>query len=363
LIGGAAAGALPVATETFLGDAAAFGGPLTTIGGTNIEGFSGLGGSSFNAPGGLGGSVPLPGSPAAVPGALPGGSVVPTGGVTPASNEIQSSAGGGDLLNLSGGDPLAPGDTIGSVPPTSTASSGDMLSPLSTGGNQSGDLSQGAGLGAKSVPTTGAPPASSFASNNFGSAAPAGGPSPAAAAGGAPAAAKGAASGGGGFDWMKAATLGIGAAPLALTLAKGESPLPPQAGQLASANAGLQNFANTALTNVTNNTTNPAQSAQLSADRQGLVNQWRQALFNQGVQNPEADSRWPQIMAQIDQQIAQETQSFIQTNLQAALSASGQASTNLTNLANMQIAQDTSFTNAISNASRALGGVAALSGR
>ncbi len=239
--------------------------------------------------------------------------------------------------------------------------------------------------------TTGAPPApTSLSSGSFQtpSAAPA---SQAAAA--QPAAARAASSG---FDWKTAGLLGLGAAPLALTLARGESPLPPQAAQLqaqtattnagiaqtqaalAQQNAPIQAAANTYLAGVQSNSPTVQQAAQLAQQQQSLTNQWRQALFNQGVQNPESDTRWPQIQAQINEQMNASAQSMIQTNLQAALGLSNQsssniigggnlgvaggqqASQNLIALANLQVQQDTAFTNAITSATKALGTVAAL---
>ncbi len=154
--------------------------------------------------------------------------------------------------------------------------------------------------------------------------------------------------------------LGLGAAPLAATLIKGESPLPPQAAQLSANNANIQATANSYLAGVQNNTPTPPQAAALATMQQQLTNQWAQTLFNQGVTNPQSDTRWPQIQAQIDQQVTAAAQSMIQTNLQAALGLSGQASGNLIALANMQIQQDTAFQNSITEATKALGTVAAL---
>ena len=190
--------------------------------------------------------------------------------------------------------------------------------------------------------------------------------------------------------------LGLGAAPLAYTLMKGESPMPPQAAQLqaqtaqtnagiaqtqaalAQQNAPIQAAANTYLGSVQSNSPTVQQAAQLAQQQQSLTNQWRQALFNQGVQNPEADTRWPQVQAMIQQQMDASAQSMIQTNLQAALGLSNQASSNIIGggnlgvaggqqasqnliaLANLQVQQDTAFTNAIGSATKALGTVAAL---
>jgi hypothetical protein len=204
----------------------------------------------------------------------------------------------------------------------------------------SGEPWIGSGQDAVNAPTSG------FASATS----PSGGAAPAAAA----------SKGGGGFNWMQGGMLALGAAPLALTLARGEAQLPPQAGQLAANNQNLSNFANQELASVSANQLTTGQAAQIAQQTQTLQNQWRQALFNQGVQDPSKDSRWPQIQAQIAQTETAASQAMIQTNLNAALGASGLASQNLIALANMQIQQDTAFSNAIAEATKALGIVAAM---
>jgi len=45
---------------------------------------------------------------------------------------------------------------------------------------------------------------------------------------------------------------------------------------------------------------NAGQTAQLASFKQNATNQWLQTLYNQGVQDPTKDARWPQIQAQID---------------------------------------------------------------
>jgi hypothetical protein len=102
------------------------------------------------------------------------------------------------------------------------------------------------------------------------------------------------------------------------------------------------------------------QAAQVKQQTDRLTAQWKQALMSQGVQNPTADTRWPAIMAQIQQQELIANQQMINTNIQTATSFTGQSSAALTTLMNAQIAQDTAYTNAISNASRGLASVAAL---
>lgn len=355
LAGGAEAGATAVGAVPFVSDlgAAAGTGAASSFG--DLGGAASLAGDS-GAPqtfgGSVGGVAPQSGTPPGL-GQFSGmpASAVPasgSGAIESPGQALDQLSTSQDVLNVSGGgnDPL-----VGSVPPTSTASSGSMLPPAQTspGANS---FTPGPAAPTTTSPTT----PSTFSGGTPG--AGTGTPAPATPAPSTPPPAK---APGGGFDWKTAALLGLGAAPLALTLAKGESPLPPQATQLASTNTGLQNFANQELASVTNNQLTTAQAAAIAGQQQTLTNQWRQALFNQGVQNPESDTRWPQIQAQIQQQIQAQTQTMIQTNLQAALGASGQASSNLLNLANLQVQQDTAFTNAISGATKALGSVAAVS--
>ena len=162
-----------------------------------------------------------------------------------------------------------------------------------------------------------------------------------------------------GWGW-NAAALGLGAAPLALALGQGESPLPAQANQLQALANTTQGAAGPALQSVATNTPTVTQAAQLAQQQNQLTTQWKQALMNQGVQNPTADTRWPQIQAYIGQQMNIATQQMINTNIQTAMGFTGQTSQSLTSLMNAQIAQDTAYTNAISNASRGLASVATL---
>ncbi len=169
-------------------------------------------------------------------------------------------------------------------------------------------------------------------------------------------AAGGASSSSGGFTSMLSDTLkspwtrlGLAAAPLALTLARGESSLPPQT------DAAVSNA--TALANQGANL-NSAQQATIAQMRQDLINQYRQVLFNQGVQNPEKDTRWPQMLAQIDSQVTAATQQMIQQNIQNSLAGDQQ----LIQIAGLQMQADQNFSNALLNATKALGTAAGLGG-
>ena len=286
--------------------------------------------------------------------AVPQNALLSDGGGPPAG-EFGSGAQPGVGYNTPG----APASVTGEAPPsgidpaafanTPQAPTGDALQP---GGAQqiTQPLEQSnfvTGQGASAAPPAAAAPAAA--------ATPAAAPT---GAGAAPAAGGGA-FGGSGWGW-KAAGLGLAAAPLALTLAKGESPLPPQAGQAQTLANSNQAAASPFINSVISNSPTLSQAAQLNQQQQNYTNQWRQVLFNQGVQRPEADSRWPQIQATIQQDMQIRTQTMIQSNLQAALGFSGQASNNLLQLANLQVQQDTAFTNAIAGSTKALGTVAAL---
>jgi hypothetical protein len=196
-----------------------------------------------------------------------------------------------------------------------------------------------------------------------GVAAPAG--APAAPAAPAPAAANSNSALGGafatkpGWGWT-AAGLGLAAAPLAYLGLKGSDPLPPQANQLQGVANQTQAAAGPALASIAQNAPTAYQAAQLAQMQDQMVTQWKQTLMSQGVQNPEADTRWPQIQQYIQQQMNINTQAMINTNIQTALGFTGQTSSALTSLANMQIAQDTAYTTAVGNATKSLGTVAAL---
>ncbi len=160
--------------------------------------------------------------------------------------------------------------------------------------------------------------------------------------------------GGGGFTQTLKDTLaspytrlGLAAAPLALTLARGESSLPPQTGPaMANATALAQQGPNL----------NSAQTATIAQMRQDLINQYKQVLFNQGVQDPSKDTRWPQMLSQIDSQVTAATQTMIQQNITNSLAGDQQ----LLQIAQMQMTADQNFTNTLMNATKALGTAAGL---
>lgn len=146
--------------------------------------------------------------------------------------------------------------------------------------------------------------------------------------------------------WTK---LAMGAAPLALSLGMGQQGLPSQ---LAAAQANA-----TALASQGSNL-NAAQSASLTQMRQNAINAARQAMFNQGVQNPEADTRWSQMVMNIDSQVTAAAQTMIQQNIQNSLQGDQQ----LIQIAQLQMQSDQNFANMLLNATKALGTAAGLGG-
>jgi hypothetical protein len=179
----------------------------------------------------------------------------------------------------------------------------------------------------------------------------------------------GVASGGGGLTsqlssvlsspWTK---LAMGAAPLGLALMRGEAQLPSGAQQAQANAAALSSFGQQQLAMGQAGQLNAGQMALITKTKDDLTNAARQAMFNMGVQNPQADSRWPQMLANIDTQVTAMTAQMIQQEIQNGLTALGSASGTLNQIAEMQMRADQNFTNTLVNATKALGLAAATSG-
>ncbi len=295
-------------------------------------------------------------------------SVAGLGGDVLAGSDILGSAALGDATAL-GGDALgaAGGDVLSALSDT-TAFSGDVLNAADTSiASTAGDFSsadaaqlsdavqaditasgppgQGVTFGDGLGPDTGA-----------GATGGAGGDlSPSAAAGtGKDAAASLTSQLGSTLSspWTK---LALGAAPLALTLGMGETQLPAGAQALENQALALQSQGLTDLASARAGTLNAGQTALLAQMSSDLKNKWLQTLYNQGVQDPTKDARWPQIAAQIDAQVTQQTAALIQQNITNALAETGQAASALTSIAQMQMSADQNFTNALINATKSLG--------
>lgn len=315
-----------------------------------------------------------------------GAAVESAGGVIPASSALPLPGTALDVTDVSGagvGGLTNTGPQFASLPTASDASQVEAWAPLpntdvsaatrladasnvlpsSTGGSAgTGDLgvdltaaSDSSAIGGGGPLGTQAPNVPPDAMGQAG-----GGTTPGLGGGAAPKTPPG--GGGGGFDMWKAAGLGLAAAPLAITLARGQQEMPQQGLQsqgLATAEgaAGQQLLSQAMQGQVT-----PGQQAALTLDRQRMINQARQQLYSQGIQNPEASSAWGGIMANIDNQMAVELQQFLTANINEAFKGTGQAEQNLTNLATQQIALDNAYTNAIANAGRGLGSVVGQAG-
>jgi hypothetical protein len=149
--------------------------------------------------------------------------------------------------------------------------------------------------------------------------------------------------------------IGLATAPLGLALMRGESSLPASAGQ-AQANASqLSAFGSQQLAAGQSGQLNAGQMALITQSRNDQTNAARQAMYNMGVQNPEADSRWPQMLAQIDTNVTAMTAQMIQQEITNGLNALGSSSQTLNQIAQMQMTADQNFTNTLVNATKALG--------
>lgn len=154
---------------------------------------------------------------------------------------------------------------------------------------------------------------------------------------------------------------------LAYNLLKGPAPIPPQAQQAvnnATQNVPmLNNLAATDLARAENNQISPSQAAQLSIQKQDLLNQLYQNIANQGVTNPTATSEWVSGKAQIDAQILAQQQQFIDQMISTAFQAQGAvnaADQTLMDAAKIQTQNDTNFNNALIGAMESFSFIAAL---
>jgi hypothetical protein len=301
-------------------------------------------------------------------------------GAAASADVLGSTAADFGFLGAGGADVLAAGGESALGFGADTALTGDtwlssFLADPSLGADGAAFSTTGPGIGAD---VTGDPAVSQFALPGAGEVPAAAGPSatPAgfastdaelagATTGTAPAAtaaAPAAATGGGGVTGALSSTLSspwiklaLGAAPLALALGMGQQQLPTSAQQLQGQATALSQQGQADLASARAGNLNAGQTAVIGQVRTDLTNQWRQTLFNQGVQDPTKDARWPQIEAAIDSQVTQQTAQLIQQNITNALAETGQASAALTSIANMQFQADANFTNSLINATKSLG--------
>jgi hypothetical protein len=249
----------------------------------------------------------------------------------------------------------APADALAFAP------AADALAPAAadTAGIFGGaDLSSGVGLGTAAADvgtgatTDVAAATPTFASTDAELAGGAVGTAPAGTSTAAPAAS----SSGGGItgalgDAMKSpwTRLALAGAPLATSLAFGSPGLPSQLGP-AQANAAALAAQGSAL--------NPSQTASLQQMRQDAINAARQALFNQGVKDVNSDTRYSQMVSNIDSQVTAAAQTMIQQNIANSLAGDAQ----LIQIAQLQMQSDQNFVNNLLNATKALGTAFGLGG-
>jgi hypothetical protein len=153
--------------------------------------------------------------------------------------------------------------------------------------------------------------------------------------------------------WTKAAELGAPLAFLGYNLLKGPAPLPP-AEQQALQNAGMVGgFGTQQLQLAQANQITPAQSAQIDIFTQNAKNALYQKIVNEG-QDPRTSSEYALGLQAIDQQALAMRQQFINAMITNGISAVGAADTALQAAANMQVANDNAFNNAVAGSLQSL---------
>src|SRR5215469_249544 len=155
------------------------------------------------------------------------------------------------------------------------------------------------------------------------------------------------------------------AAPLGFlgyNLMKGPAPLPPAMQQALNNSVPAQNLAKTFLQNAANNTLTPAQMAQIQVFRQNAVNQLYQSIANRG-ENPQTSTDYALGLQQIDLQVAALQQTFINAMVTNGLAALGNVDSTLQSAANMQVANDNAFNQAVGSSLQAFALTGALASR
>lgn len=101
----------------------------------------------------------------------------------------------------------------------------------------------------------------------------------------------------------------------------------------------------------------PAAQASIDQYTQQAKNQLIQQLANEGVTNFAGDSRYIQGVNEINKQAQALQQSFIQSEIDNAFKAAGLAGSNLGQVANEQVSQDSAFQQSLNAAFESLGGL------
>lgn len=279
---------------------------------------------------------PITGPASNVPGQI--ATAIPPGGSIPLAGEIPTGATGLDVSS-DATQVLAGAGTTGGAP-TSTSPTPAATSLLSSGAT----TTPSTGLTAEQLLAT--PPGATTAGAGITSTATQGG------------------TGGGGIGgFIKDNPAVLAAAPLALTLLRGEQSLPPQLTELQNKiTSPLETTAAGELSLANKGQLTPGAAASVSQYVQEATSALYQNLASSGVTNPTSDTRYIQGLGSIAQQASVMTQGFVQQEFNNAFQAAGEASGNLIAAANAQISEDNAFTAALSSAFTSAGLLFAFSG-
>ena len=140
---------------------------------------------------------------------------------------------------------------------------------------------------------------------------------------------------------------------LAYQMSQGQGKLPSGAQALESGGSATSPLLTTESQNLNSwntQTLTPAQQASVDQYTQAQTNAVLQQLASQGVQNPQQDSRYLGAIQQIQQNAESMKSQLLQGNLSAGESAGSAASSNLSNVAQLQNQQQQDYDNSLSSA-------------
>jgi hypothetical protein len=182
----------------------------------------------------------------------------------------------------------------------------------------------------------------------------------------------GAAPGGGGIGgaissalaspWVRGAEVAAPLAFLGYNLARGPAPISPYMQQAVANTAGAQQLANTYYQAAANNQLTPQQWAAINTYKQNARNALYQQIAASG-KDPNTSSDYIQGLQQIDQQALALQQQYITAMINNASTAMGQVDSTLQAAANMQVANDNAFNQAIGSSLSSFALAGALSSR
>lgn len=162
---------------------------------------------------------------------------------------------------------------------------------------------------------------------------------------------------------LKTAALLAPVAGLGLTLARGQPSLPPAEQQAVQNATAEQQFGTQQLAMAQANQITPAQAQQIATWKQQQINALYQMYARMGRGDPYSDSDFLQGVQNINAQAITMQQQFIDAMITNGLNATGQANQTLTQAANLQVANDNAFQQALASSVSSFGLVAALSSR